>query len=332
MSSGEPDAAVSNRCQHLDDVPGPFLHGVHRVDHAPDTMGAIYQPGDDIADGIGSGSQADSEATSRYFERWHRLPQSATENRQSADDMRRVAEALSRMYGREIRLVAGKLTLRELFEAVGAGGEEGHYDDVAETLRFLGPDSSAVVWSRWNNRPGASVFLALNVNGDVRYYDPVTQALAGWPPPWDQNRVLLTIVCFLDAQGAPLLPVAESYHCRLTVGFGPRWAQLSQADQLALSRRVVALNIDFAASMDMGLRPGSEQAGALAERHLDYARRLLADYGYESHRADARRIVTDVRFRRPLESIRPGLARYVRDIIVANAENHLAAPEQLVRD
>ena len=79
--------------------------------------------------------------------------------------------------------------------------------------------------------------------------------------------------------------------------------------------------------MAWDVAPGSEQTNALAQRHFDIARRLFADYSYESHRADGHWLLTVGALRDPYEWLAPGLARYVRDVIVANAEHHLGPPD-----
>ena len=98
-------------------------------------------------------------------------------------------------------------------------------------------------------------------------------------------------------------------------------AGLPKADRLALADVLGAVNQGFASAMAGGVAPGSAQANALAERHLAIGRRLIADYDHRLHRNFGRRLVTKGELRDPYEWTAPGLARYVRDVIVANAEH-----------
>jgi hypothetical protein len=205
------------------------------------------------------------------------------------------------------------------------------YAEVEDTLRYLGPDSSAIVAPALC-AGSARVFLVVNIRGEIHGYDSASESLIDWPPPRDHGPAY-TFVGYLNDRGDPLLPLGERADRRFTywLRMDEAWAELSEADRSQLVQDIVALNGDFASAMARGVEPGSEPANALAERHLALFLRIFVDYGYESHRADGRPLVTDGRLRDPLEWIAPGSARYVRDVIVANAKHHLGQDRKTVR-
>jgi hypothetical protein len=274
--------------------------------------------GPESHDGVPAESHADLEAepdghshpVEHYFQT--RSPSGdAIENRQPDDTLRSVAGVLTQIYGRAIHLEPGSVTVRELFVAAGSAVESASYAEVGDTLRYLGRDSSAIVASIWADRPGAAVFLAVNIKGEIHYYGPVSDVLRGWPPPWGQDQVSAIMVAYLDAHGNPVLPWGEYDDRWLSVRrrADDAWAGLPEAGRSKLTRDREALNDDFATAMDRGVAPGSDQANALAERDLASRRTLCADYGYVQHRYDARRFVTNAAARRFVESRAPGLAR-----------------------
>jgi hypothetical protein len=60
----------------------------------------------------------------------------------------------------------------------------------------------------------------------------------------------------------------------------------------------------------------------LAEAHRRYLSRWFYDCGYDMHRGLAEMYVADERFTNLYDSVAPGLAQYVHDAIIANAERH----------
>lgn len=57
----------------------------------------------------------------------------------------------------------------------------------------------------------------------------------------------------------------------------------------------------------------------LAERHRQHISRYFYECGHDMHRALADMYVADERFTAAYDKVVPGLARYVRDAIHANA-------------
>ena len=99
------------------------------------------------------------------------------------------------------------------------------------------------------------------------------------------------------------------------------WAQIR-----AESEAVVA---DFAALLTAGAPADGAPARAVAERH----RRHIAQWFYEvspqMHRNLAEMYIADARFAAGYEKVAPGLARYVHDAVLANAN---ADPEAAATD
>jgi DNA-binding transcriptional MerR regulator len=105
------------------------------------------------------------------------------------------------------------------------------------------------------------------------------------------------------------------------------WAQsqrrtggYSKADWQRIKDDMDGLNSRLGEAFTAGVRPDSEQAAALAEEH----RRHISDNFYECHyaihRGLAEMYVADPRFTATYDRIAPGLARWLRDAIVANAD------------
>jgi DNA-binding transcriptional MerR regulator len=76
----------------------------------------------------------------------------------------------------------------------------------------------------------------------------------------------------------------------------------------------------FRDAMRSGLPANSEQAQALAEEHRAYLTRWFYDCGYPMHRSLADTYVSDDRIRQTYDGVAPGLAQYVHDAIIANAD------------
>ena len=58
----------------------------------------------------------------------------------------------------------------------------------------------------------------------------------------------------------------------------------------------------------------------LAEEHRQQITRYFYECGYKIHRGLAEMYLTDPRFTKNYEDVAPGLARFVHDAILANAE------------
>ncbi|MFG2194828.1 MerR family transcriptional regulator [Streptomyces sp. NPDC048639] len=78
----------------------------------------------------------------------------------------------------------------------------------------------------------------------------------------------------------------------------------------------------FAAVMDSGEGPGSEPAMDLAEEHRQQICRFYYECSYEIQTGLAEMYVADERFTATYEAIKPGMARFLRDAILANAARH----------
>lgn len=76
----------------------------------------------------------------------------------------------------------------------------------------------------------------------------------------------------------------------------------------------------FAAALAAGLPPGSEEATAAAEAHREHISRWFYDCSYEIHRGLAEMYVADERFTAHFDRRAPGLARFVHDAVLANAD------------
>jgi DNA-binding transcriptional MerR regulator len=69
--------------------------------------------------------------------------------------------------------------------------------------------------------------------------------------------------------------------------------------------------------------PADAPAGReLAEAHRQFLNRWFYDCGHEMHRGLAEMYVSDERFTQTYDAVAPGLAQYVHDAIVANADAH----------
>jgi MerR family transcriptional regulator, thiopeptide resistance regulator len=92
------------------------------------------------------------------------------------------------------------------------------------------------------------------------------------------------------------------------------WAELKAESDAAL--RVLR---DL---MQSGAPADGPVAQALAEEHRQYLTRWFYDCSYEMHRGLAEMYIADERFTATFEGVAPGLARYLHDAIVANADAH----------
>lgn len=111
------------------------------------------------------------------------------------------------------------------------------------------------------------------------------------------------------------------------------WAQSmrSTADYTAedwerLAQETEQLNQDLAAAKLRGVEPGSEEANALAERHRATVARHYA-CGHSRHVVLSGLYVSDQRFTDSYDKHAPGLAAWLREVIVENARAHGVDPE-----
>ena len=100
---------------------------------------------------------------------------------------------------------------------------------------------------------------------------------------------------------------------RRAAGYGKDdWVRIkAEADENVLA---------FAAALRAGQPAGGPDATDLAERHRRHISRCFYDCGYAMHRGLADMYVTDPRFTANYDGVEPGLARYVHDAILANAD------------
>ncbi|MFF4764471.1 MerR family transcriptional regulator [Streptomyces sp. NPDC001292] len=94
------------------------------------------------------------------------------------------------------------------------------------------------------------------------------------------------------------------------------WKRLTE-EQDAIHRRMAAL-------LDAGTPAGSGAAMDVAEEHRRFISGSYYDCGHEMHTCLAQMYVADPRFTATYEKIRPGLAAYLHEAILANAERHTA--------
>ncbi|MFF4224835.1 MerR family transcriptional regulator [Streptomyces sp. L500] len=98
-----------------------------------------------------------------------------------------------------------------------------------------------------------------------------------------------------------------------------RAAAYTKEDWLRIKAAADGLNARIAALMESGAAPESEEAMALAEEHRRQIGESFYDCSYEIHAGLAEMYVADERFAATYESIRPGMAAFLRDAILANA-------------
>lgn len=110
-----------------------------------------------------------------------------------------------------------------------------------------------------------------------------------------------------------------------------RGANMSRADGERVKAESDRLDADMAQAVRDGVAPGSQAANALAERHrasID----TFYDCTYGRQVLIARMYVGDQRFRDRYEAIQLGLAQWLHDVIVANAQANGLDPEQATWD
>ncbi|OCB52241.1 hypothetical protein A5722_28650 [Mycobacterium vulneris] len=94
---------------------------------------------------------------------------------------------------------------RAMFRAFGSRADFATYADIERELLSRPSGTMAVLASRWSGgQPVGHAYMAVNVDGRVRLYDPHTRRYSGWPPHWGQDAVTQTAVGYLDSHGEPL--------------------------------------------------------------------------------------------------------------------------------
>jgi DNA-binding transcriptional MerR regulator len=76
----------------------------------------------------------------------------------------------------------------------------------------------------------------------------------------------------------------------------------------------------FRDAMQAGVPADGSDGRALAEQHRQFLNRWFYECNYDMHRGLAEMYVADERFRKTYDDIAPGLADYVHDAIIANAD------------
>jgi DNA-binding transcriptional MerR regulator len=99
-----------------------------------------------------------------------------------------------------------------------------------------------------------------------------------------------------------------------------RTASFSKADWARITAEQAALNERLAAALKAGEAPDSGPAMDLAEEHRQQISDTFYQCGYEMHRCLAQMYVADPRFTATYEKLAPGLAQWLHDAILANAE------------
>ena len=90
----------------------------------------------------------------------------------------------------------------KLFKAIKSSSEFATYAQIERKLKKLGHGSKALLASRWRGRGrGGHAYLAMNVEGKIRVFDPHRGEWADWPPPWSEKSIRRTAVGYLDANG-----------------------------------------------------------------------------------------------------------------------------------
>lgn len=108
-----------------------------------------------------------------------------------------------------------------------------------------------------------------------------------------------------------------------------RSAARTKDDWKRFTAEMDALHRRFAALLDAGAPADAPEALRLAEEHRAFITRTSYDCDHAMHRRLGELYVTDARFTATYENIRPGLARYVHDVLAANAERaEEAAPAE----
>ncbi len=93
----------------------------------------------------------------------------------------------------------------KLFKAIGSRSRFATFAEIESSLKKRGHGSKALLASRWRGRGrGGHAYLAMNVHGKVKVFDPHHGEWTDWPPPWSENSIRRTAVGYLKANGEPV--------------------------------------------------------------------------------------------------------------------------------
>jgi DNA-binding transcriptional MerR regulator len=101
-----------------------------------------------------------------------------------------------------------------------------------------------------------------------------------------------------------------------------RAKRYTKDDWLAIKQESEETSQRLVAAMRAGIPATSPEVMDLAEEHRRHISRWFYDCSYEIHRGLGQMYVDDPRFTATYEGIAPGLAVYLRDAIVANADRN----------
>ncbi|GAU68837.1 putative transcriptional activator TipA [Streptomyces sp. NBRC 110611] len=102
-----------------------------------------------------------------------------------------------------------------------------------------------------------------------------------------------------------------------------RTASYTKEDWLRIQAEAEEINGGFVALMEAGSAADSEAAMELAERHRQHICGNFYECGYELHTCLGEMYVADERFTATYDKIKPGLAGYLKEAILANAARHV---------
>ncbi|MQY08917.1 MerR family transcriptional regulator [Actinomadura macrotermitis] len=108
--------------------------------------------------------------------------------------------------------------------------------------------------------------------------------------------------------------------------YAERAAGMTREDWQRVAAGVAALEGDLAAAKRAGVRPGSGEANALAERHRASIG-VYFDCTHAMHVCLGRKYAADPGFAAYYDAIEPGLAGWLRDVIDANARDRGIDPD-----
>jgi DNA-binding transcriptional MerR regulator len=116
-------------------------------------------------------------------------------------------------------------------------------------------------------------------------------------------------------------------------GNSPAWQQsrrrtaaYTKDDWVAIKASATANVSSFAALLRAGEPASGAAAMDCAEAHRQHISRWFYDCGYDIHRGLAEMYVADERFAEHYDSVAPGLAQYVHDAILFNADRQSPRP------
>jgi hypothetical protein len=103
-----------------------------------------------------------------------------------------------------------------------------------------------------------------------------------------------------------------------------RTSSYTKQDWLRIREEAAAVEAELAACLSAGEPADGARAKAAAEAHRQHIDEWFYSCSYEMQSGLADMYVADPRFRAHYDAIRPGLAEYVRDAIIANALDGIA--------